>query len=624
MILDQAQIEKIIKENPNKALIDKGKQLNKTLRMHMYGEKIEAELTTIDGYEKESLHQLRLKYARSNRDIVSRTCRPLDKIFSARGGSVYFNLDETNEKKARQLASDIKGGMSIKKWMQSFWRQHYLDDPCGLIFNEIASEQEAVKLWSKGKSIVYPTYKSIQAIYDYQPNGDNLEYVVFYVSASEKLKNKFKIEDKIYRVVDDAQDYWVKHEGENVMILDEYTMPNLFMHVPAITNSDIADPNYEGSHLSIFTDVFDLLNEYLTKGSIKLTHEFLFAFPKYWEYADDCTECKGMKIVDGKFCKTCKGSGKNIMSKVSDSKVLRFPRDKEDVVVAPNIAGFVEPSKTYYDISTHSMSLLEDIIYFTIWGTGSQHKASGTATTADGPDKTATEATMEIKPQADRLTGISECGEKREKFILDAMIMVNLRLPNYTGSSVNYGKRYMIEGPDVLWKKYIEARKSGSSYSVLDDHLTEYYEAKFSGDPVRLAIQIKMMKVEPFIHNTVDEIKEWPVNPIDKYIKSYYGEWVSLKKDSELIVYPVEKLRKDLVDYAATKSGEVSDSSTPLAIKMGTAGIQSLQLILSDSAMDEESKKQALIILFGIPEADAEKLVISDPEKKKELPAPVV
>jgi hypothetical protein len=60
-------------------------------------------------------------------------------------------------------------------------------------------------------------------------------------------------------------------------------------------------------------------------------------------------------------------------------------------------------------------------------------------------------------------------------------------------------------------------------------------------------------------------------------------------------------------DNYITESGD----STPLAVKLGVGGTQSLQLILADPNIDPESKINTLVILFGLSKEDAT-LMVSD------------
>lgn len=559
MILSEDQIKDIILTNPGKDLIRTGVEYTKKLRMHFYGDKLDLELKTIDGFEKDSLHKLRVKYTSSNKDLFCRLSRPLDKVFSAKGGSVYYNLQEGMEKKARELASDIRGGYSLKSWIENFWKPHNLDDPNGLIFMEIYPIHTVMRLRAQEKPFVYPTYKSITSVYDYLPNGARLEYVVFRVNAQEKKAAGLQEVDTIYRVVDDAFDYYVKHDGKDVLILKDHTLPNYFMQVPGMLNSDIANPNMDGNMLSFFDEVLELANHYLLKGSIKVTHDFMHGFAKYWEYADDCSACNGAGVRDADPCKDCRGTGKRIMTKVSDVKLLAHPQTKEDQLIAPNVGGYIEPSKTYWEIATADLEMLEELMSYTLWGSNAISKTQGMRTEKNGNQKTATEVMSDIKPQSDRLHQVTESAEKRHKFILDSMIRIQLN-QNYTGSSVNYGKRYMLEGPDVLWEKYSKARAAGAAASVLDDLLLEYYEAKYDSDPVKLAIQIKLMKVEPFVHHTTAEIKALMPAEEDYKSKLYFSEWLSTLNDAMILSFSIDDLRSNLNETIALKQLPKSDN----------------------------------------------------------------
>jgi hypothetical protein len=560
MILDYNQIKYIILENPNRDIISKGVLYNKIMRLHLYGEGLTDNLTQIIGYEGEDLYKLRAKYARSNKDLFSRLGRPIDKVFSARGGSVYTHLSEDKDTYVKALKA--RKGKSVRKWIETIWKDHMLDDPFGMIFLEVYNGEEKKRAFYNDESIVYPTYKAITSVYDYAPNGAALDYVVFDVSKQEKIKAGIDEKKTIYRVVDDAFDYYVEKDGENVTILQAHTYVNELGSVPALLNSDIVSPENEDYSLSFYHDVLELAHHFLLKGSIKLTHEFLHGYPKYWEYADGCSDCGGSKYLNGEVCTSCKGTGYKLMSKVSDAKKLPYPDKDNNITVTPDVAGYVSPDKTYYEIATNDLQLLEELMNVTLWGAQAKVQTQGMATGQQGDTKTATEVMNDIKPQADRLNLISEMAEKRHKFILDAVVKVNLSLPFYPGASVNYGRRYMIEGPDEIWLKYADARIKGAAISVLDDLLVEYYEAKFFSDPIKLAIQTKLMKVEPFVHLTADKVDLMQsVTAEDKAAKVYFGEWLSSINEAMVLSMSPELLRENLIAYATLKAQAVQQAA---------------------------------------------------------------
>jgi hypothetical protein len=546
-VLQEQEIKEILLTNPNKKLIADATAKSKQYRMHMYGTSMESYLATIQGFEEQPMRDLRVKYSRSNKDLFSRLGRPIDKVFSAHGGSTYYYLPDSQNKMALAIAGNVRSGFSLTRWMESYWRPHFLDDPNGCIFLEVGDGN----YFPMGKG--YPTYKSITSIYDYSPVGSMLDYISFHVDEATKKAAGIDPKKKVYRLVDDAFDYYVEVKGKQIIFLDDHVFPNYYMVVPAILNSDIIDPNHDGLRLSLYDDIVELADEYLLKGSIRITHDFLHAFPKYWEYADDCDKCGGTGSVNAKDCPDCKGKGKSLMTKVSRPKLLNWPETKDDPQVAPNVAGYVEPSEVYYNISTSDLSLLDDTMNFTVWGANSRKRTTGVSTNSNGEqEKTATEIIENLQPQNDRLHPISECAESRMKFIMDSIIRLEIK-PDYKGASINLGRRYLTENPDTIWKRYVDAKSSGASVSLLDELYQEYIENKYSGDPVSMEIMLKLMRVEPFVHMTISEMKALVLPEQDYLAKLYYSEWYNTVEDGLVLGSSVEELRKSLYEYISDK-----------------------------------------------------------------------
>jgi hypothetical protein len=311
MTLTDEQLLDIIERRPNKHLIEFGEQQHTRARLHIHGEGMEEHLTEIKGFEKPAFRQLRAEFAQTNKDVFARLQKPAQKVYSARGGVTYYNLNE-NDGAAEAIDKKIRKGMSIKKWSKDHWFPHYLDDPMGITFMEVDKYMN-----------VYPTYKCITTIYDYQFDGTGFEYIVFKVSNEEKKARKIKENEACFRVVDDAADRMVKiiwdapdESGKKkgkVEVLDSFI--NFFYDVPAVVNSTIANPGGEG-FISMYHFAYDLADQFLLKMSIKISHEFRHAFAKYWEFGDDCTTCKSSGRVGGKQCPDCLGSGTKIMLKV--------------------------------------------------------------------------------------------------------------------------------------------------------------------------------------------------------------------------------------------------------------------------------------------------------------------
>ena len=147
---------------------------------------------------------------------------------------------------------------------------------------------------------------------------------------------------------------------------------------------------------------------------------------------------------------------------------------------------------------------------------------------------------------------VARMAEKRHKFLVDLSVAVNIQ-PGYKGSSVNYGRRFMLEGPDVLWEKYQDAKLKGVAISALDDMLYDYYEAKYGTDPVKLYIMQKLTKVEPFVHMVAEKVKALGVGSLVLNQKIFYGEWLSMLSQAELTALDEQQLRDSLKEYAAAQ-----------------------------------------------------------------------
>jgi hypothetical protein len=552
MILSVPELVEAVK-NPNKAIIAEGETYSKKLRMHINSAGIEAHIEQVEKMERPALFAVRKKYTKGNKPLFARMSRPIDKVWSAKGGSIYYNLSESEEKKAIQLSNDVINGYSIKKWLEMFWQPHMLDDPFGVIFMEMLPFTEANLAKRQGRSFVYPTYKSIGCIHSYKTKGSKFEYIIFKLDDSEKTALGFKKEDVIYRVVDDAMDYLVKQVQSEVEIIGgDFSIPNYFGEVPAIRNSDLVSAENEFHPVSFFDTSIELADQFFFKGSVKIAHDLQHGFPKYAEFADDCPSCKGQGAKDGEECELCKGVGKVVMTNVSAIKALSWPT-KDDVPIMPKEAGgYIEPSEVFHRIASEGMAHLENMMVLTIWGKKGSIKTQGTSIDKSGKIETATEVMNDIKPEADRLHVISEMAELRHKFILDYVIRLQINV-NYTGSAVNYGRRYILEGPDKVWENYSKARKDGAPQNVLDDLLNEYYDAKYMTDPVGLLVAKKLMYVEPFVHLTAQQLKGLGASEDDYKAKLYFSQWLSDISSTEIVSKKIPALRDDLYKFTSTK-----------------------------------------------------------------------
>jgi len=524
------------------------------LNMHITGKNLKQAIQTMDEFESESKKNIRQKYARSNKDLMKRVHAPIEKIFSAKGGSQIINLPDTQLKEYTAYLLNVKKNQSIYQWMQTTGLDGYNIDPNGLLFVEIGKD---------GKP--YPTYKSSSDIFYYELDGRKCNVVIF--KLTPKQASQYGLEGglptsitdrmqsmqnntKYFRIVDEVSDKIVEFDGNQLKEIAGLTLPNYFMTCPAVSLSDI----YEfDSQLFISPDYFvvELLNATLTQNSIFEIWKNLHMFPKHWTIQSVCPSCEGAGTKQGEDCTDCNGTGYKTRSSVRDELVIAPPESTDGKISLPSaFDGYTTPPIDAWTLATDDMNRFEMLIYFTKWNTMPEMKNN---VKFDKGDKTATQVVQEYEGMINALKAYTMWYESTMTFYID--LTAGFMYPTtYKGCSFKGGDRYAVEPPNALWDKYAKSRVDGASQAVLDSQLRDYYEAKFQGNAVMLEIALKQMRVEPFVHLTVQEVSDLPdITPQDKATKVYFSEWKSTLNDMDWITKDDKFLRDSLNEYAKPK-----------------------------------------------------------------------
>lgn len=520
--------EIIIAEYPK--FIKEAKNKQKVLNVHVNGRGVDDYLQKIEGHENKGQWDLRKKFAISNKYVMANLLRPVDKVFNAKGGSKTFNLSggDKNEKVLKKHLSDVRFGKSIRNWIQTIQSNKYYSDPAGVVFFE----------WKDKET--WPTLKSIQSIKNYKTEGRSLDWILF--EGEERMDQRGeKIEGLFFRFVDDEKDITLHHKAnDDITEVENENFENPWGRVPAITNSDLLNDElkYSDSPLDI---VVELADKYLRNNTVKNIYEFLHGYPFFWKYAQKCESCKGTGERDGDDCGTCNGSGISLKKDVSDVFFLNVPRTKDAPNIAPDVAGYIQPSiETWGEMRTELKAMWK-AMHFTMWGTSFTDEG-------DGKSQTATGRFLDAEPVNDRLGRFTDAFEDLEQKMTDFIGQFYLG-DSYESTSINYGRRYMLEAPDVIWKKYQEAREKGAPQATLTHLLMQYFQSEFMSDVQTMMIHVKGMKVEPFVHKTVDQVK----GAVDKSSlkdKIYFNDWWLTLDEQEIIVTKVDKLKKKLRKYS--------------------------------------------------------------------------
>lgn len=565
------QITDIVKTNPNKSRVSKAQEMAKKLMLHVHGVGMESAIKHCEYFANKDLYEVQKQYAVSNKDMYGRLLQQEDMVFTAKGGSSYFNLAESQEKQMNGLLDDVRFGMNLRKWIRNFALQAYRSDPMGVLFMEV----EELKVSASGEinnPKPYPTYKSSYSVFDYLPNGRKLEYICFQLEVHEALAfgivdDELKNTDKskksnYYRFVDDEKDLIVKKKEDAVMIvaIDGKRNPikNTWGKTPGFIASDLMMFNDPQCFLSPLSLTVELADCFLEDRSVRNLQKKFHGFGKAVEPLLLCGTCNGNGFMDGGPCKDCtvpgadKGTGFKMRTRPGD--VARFPLDVfEHGFDFNKIFGYVTPDIKGWEKQDMSLEDLEELIEMTYWGTVRMKRPKPGNTQPGGmSEKTAAEVDSNDQPKEARLNMTADWAETTESMIANFIGEFWFK-DSFKTSNISYGRDYIFKTPEEMWALYENMRTKGAPDFMLDLAFEKYLDALFQRNHVMLAKYKKLLRVEPFPHIKVEQAKAVITEFSDYCAKLYFGEWYSTLPDMQIIQAKPEELRKLLKAYVLSK-----------------------------------------------------------------------
>lgn len=542
MILQEDQIISAI-ENPLLGdEITKAQKLSTDLNIHINGIGVDSYLKQLENFESSEQFQERLDVTISQKHIFHSIVRIINKIFTAKGGSNYYDIKGKSKKSEKDVElelidklKDIKG-IPLRKWIQNKGLNKYLVDPNGVFLIEHK------KVGNKG--ISYPTYKSIGSIHDYQYNGRKLEYVLFQLEP-------ITIQDEQveqYRLYDDEKDLYFYVRNQEVVEIKQFKNP--WGEVPGIVIGDFYHNEFDifDSRFSIGTE---LAAKRLRTESVKNAYEHKHGFPITWQLLfKKCLTCNGEGFIKGKVCPDCGATGYDLNKDVSKVLGIVPPETRDDPSIT-EVGGYIQPDIETWREQRTELDWLEKKLQYTLLGSYIQDKRDR---------ETATSRFIDVQPVNDTLNDFADWVENTEKFITNIMAKYYYK-SGYGGCSINLGRRYMIEGPDELWEKYEKARKAGAPTEKLDDDIFEYYEAKYANDAKTLQVQKKLFMVNDYRHLTIQEAKE--NLPWDEYLKRVlFDSWKLTVKSDYIAKTEIKKLKTDFDTYINERKKTLKNDET--------------------------------------------------------------
>jgi len=547
-------ITSILRDRPNKLYVQEIQKYDAHCTMHMTGKGLDKAITKFDYYEDSRLLKLRQLYSPSNEDFYSRLHRPIDKIFTAKGGSTNYNIDGEKKQQLKNILSNVKDHYSIRKWIETYFMPAYWYDPMGIIMMEV------------GDAETYPTYKCVQTVYDMpKPHGRMFEYLVFKtdrkvgngdgtaVGSAPTMQNFQDVNKSLdtgqsgyYRVIDDAYDYLILWNNGQATIIQDETYPNYFGYVPAVTASNIWD-NVREFYVSPDNNTLGIADQHLRSRSVLVMFELHHGFPLNWMYVGKCPTCQGMGKRQGADCPSCNGSGKDSKKDVSKLMLLPYPVNKDmPVVTVPG--GTVETAIDSWQEMKSTVDRQYREAHYCTWGT---HQLE------DSSQETATGRFIDVQPVNDRLCKYSDACEWIEKWITNRIGEFNF--PNdYKGCEINYGRRFLIESPDEIWNKLQLAIANGkTNYSSLKNIYMQWVDSEYSGDEVTRLRLVMEFRLDPAPFMSIEQAQIAFVEPKQYAAKLFYSQWLESLPENWFMTYSYERLIIMRDAYADSKIGEI-------------------------------------------------------------------
>lgn len=527
------EIYDMLELNPNKGLIATAVAKHNELNMHVNGVGVKEHLASLKDYETKLQTEVGQKIVESNKGVFNALLHPLNKVFSAKGGSGRYDLPNRYNQEFKEKLKNVAHGMPIRKWLESKILNKYITDPNGVLFIEV------------GNNEAKPTFKGITSIYDYSYIGQKVEYIVF---NPEKIEGTDKV---FFRVVDDSFDYYIEADSakdkKTYKVNESKTFPVHFEACPARVVSDIFDDTND-TKSSFVSCSLEKANTFLYDNSVHAKHKLLFGFAKYWEYGRDCVPCNGLGVVekesnDGYLrCNHCNGTGKRPFGDVSDKIVLDLPQSKDDIIMG-KLSGFDTPDLKIWAQYKEDLKDHEKDLFRILWNINyiSEQKT-----------RTATESMLEIQPIDDKRHGVADNFESLEAFTADNLGYFYYE-KQYKGSLINYGRRYLNESPDALLEKLTNAIKSKLPVVIILNIAKEYTQALYANNETESAIQIKLLELEPFPFMEITEVVELNISEEEKKKKIFFQEWVRNKSETELLLKDKPSLEADLQEFINKK-----------------------------------------------------------------------
>lgn len=506
--------------------IDEARDRKKKHNAIVNGEGFMDLLLHIEGVEDSVRAIARKKYTKDIRSTVSKLMNLRNNVFHANGGNEEDKLSDTQRQQFNSVIKTIKGNKSLHKYLADNFFDLQDIDPNGVVLMQYAIDE----LTKEAKPS--PVYKSIDDIVYYEADGQQVKYIILNTG-------KDKEHNTVYRYIDSDVDLLCTYRGRKVIVQENSIMPVPFSDCPALI---LSDKQRVGSEIreSMIDEIYPDLEDFARNKSILTIYRVIHGVPYFWEYAASCETCYGSGKTLGDMdeemtCTSCDGNGLRKRRDVTSAVQLTMPRNNADPIITPNIAGYIQPDIATWKQLKEDLTDATDDMFASLWGTNY----------VSMDNNTATGKWIDTQPITNRLDELSSTVEwvhnKLANWVLE--VVIKTALPQSPYRKV-YGRRFIIDSPDTILDKYIQAKNSGLDIVILDNVMREYISSKYKTDPSMEERMTTKFILDPFRHHSLDEVNA--VFGTDSALaKQAYEQWWVMADHNK----SVDQLRSDRDAY---------------------------------------------------------------------------
>jgi len=461
---------------------DNHRKLNALVTGKEFSKELIQEIEKIENLDRQ---KARKKYSKDIRAVSERITKRRSLVFQADGSSdLIKDLPNKAHEPLEKLIKNFKGKKSLLAYLQEYLFQLMDVDPNGVMLCEYVGAEK-----------IYPTYKSINEIRCYQADGQKLDWILFeptHINNSNYKK---------WRFIDDTRDVVILDTGQTQIVMPNETFDHPFGEVPGMIISPFIEVGTE-IRLSTVNSIIPDLEEYARDKSILTLYKFLHGFPITWRYKQDCMSCNGSGKTNipnsktgeatVKTCSICDGQGRIGKNDVTDVIEIPLPRSSDDVNVAPNLAGFVQPDLETWTQYEKTLRDSEERMEATYWGLDMMV----------GRNETATGKFIDQGPIINEMDKYADIAEHAYNFFVN--LVANWSIPvkekNQQVWYRMFGRRFIIEPLDSLLRKYQEGVNAGLNNTILDNLLYQIISSQYSTNIPLLRMEQKKSRLEPYVH----------------------------------------------------------------------------------------------------------------------------